>query len=89
MNKKQKKYFYTWLVSFSISLPFFMFSESIIDNWASLKWPSFIIFMVLFTFFKDTKSIADAKNIHEYTNNHPWVIVYLGLFSITTVIFSL
>ena len=89
MNKKQKQYLLTWLIVFALFTPFFIFSQDIIENWALIKWPSFIVLMAIFAIFKDTKSIADARNIHEYTADHPWVIIYLGIFSLSTVVFAL
>jgi len=89
MSKDQHKFLKQWLVILIAFSPLLIFYNTILDKWESIKWPGSIVMLVLISLLKDKKNIADTRNIQEYSKDHPWVVIYLAVFSFIVVSVSI
>ena len=89
MNKIQQKFIVQWIVILIVMSPLFIFSEGISDNWEVIKFPSLIVILIFIALVKDKKNFADGRNLHEYSQDHPWVTVYISIVALTALAVSI
>jgi len=89
MNKIQQKFIVQWALIIIILSPIFIFSENISDNWEVIKFPSLIVILILVALVKNKKNFADGRNLHEYSQDHPWVTVYISMVALTALTVSI
>ena len=89
MNKIQHKFIIQWVIILIVLSPIFIFSENISDNWEAIKFPSLIIILIFIALIKDKKNFSDGRNLHEYSQDHPWVTIYISLVALTALTVSI
>jgi len=89
MNKTQQKFIIQWTIILTVLSPIFLFGENISDNWEAIKFPSLVVILIFVALFKDKKNFADGRNLHEYSQDHPWVTIYISIIALTALAVSI
>ena len=60
-----------------------IFSNSIQENWSALRWPTFIITMIIALFDNNKHSHSEGRfQINRIAEENPWVKIYLAIYLI-------
>lgn len=87
MNKQQKKIVNRWLLMILIVLSLIIFSGFIQENWATLKWPTFIIIMIIALFDNNSHSQSEGRfQLNRIAEEYPWVKIYLAIYLVIIAI---
>jgi len=89
MSKKQKMIVGTWAAIFFTLVLLAIFDEWVQENWDSIRWPSFIIILIIAAFSQKQgqASVSEGRhNINEIVNNHPWIKLYMIIYCLIVAI---
>ena len=83
MRKEQKKLVVGWIGILLLLAVFGTYEQQITDNWESLKWPSFLLILLIAALSKKSKKSQVSKgreNINDIVNNYPLIKLYMAIY---------
>jgi len=86
MNNAQKKIVNRWLLMSFVIVLLIVFGDFVQTNWDVIRWPAFIVIIVLSLFHKSSRSHSEGRfELNRIAEEYLWVKIYLIIY--TAIIF--
>lgn len=89
MTKTQKKIVSGWLIVGLLIVILSAFNDWILKHWDTIRWPSFIVILIIAALSKKKHSHADGRfQINRVVEENPWIKIYLAIYCVAIAIGS-
>lgn len=87
MTKAQKKIVSGWLLVALLIIILSVFNDWILGHWDTIRWPSFVVILIIAALSKKKHSPADGRfQINRVVEENPWVKIYLAIYCVAIAI---